>query len=422
MGFLEKLLPRPAETATKTAIADTLTGIPPVSGTMMISDVLLSDAVSQCVRCITREVSKLRPVHLRNALPVTGQGSLQDLLTAPNQLMGTADFLEKVAYLYLMDDNCYILPSYTVYKDSSGTERRIYHTLYPISPQRTEFVQDATNRLFIRFYFAKPDYTVLLPYSDVIHIRGEYGANEVFGGGVMGVPDRRSLLKAVNLNEKMLDTTEKAAETSGGITGIIKYHGIINEEKTKAAARDFERRLANSKTGLLVVDDSSSYQDFQRQIKLVDADTLKFIDSKICRAFGVSLPILTGDYTKPQFEAFYQAAIEPLVIKLNQAFTGCLFTDRERAFGNEVKFLTADLEFVTMSEKLNLINGIAGQSGVFMMNEIRQMLGLRPDPELEGKRMISLNYIESKDAFEDTNDKKENETTPVKEDENDGKL
>ena len=408
MSFLDKLLPKPAETAAKTAIADTLTGIPPVSGSMIISDVLLSDAVNQCIRCITREASKLRPVHLRSGIPVEGGGSLQTVLDKPNVLMNTADFLEKIAYLYLMDDNVYILPSYTVYRATDGTERRIYKTLYPIKAQRVEFVQDDTNRLFVKFYFNKPEHEVMLLYSDVIHIRGNYGANESFGGSWNGVPDRRSLLKAVNLNDKMLNTTEKAAETSGGITGIIKYHGIINEDKTRQAARDFEARMARSKTGLLVVDDTAQYQDFKREIKLVDAETLKFIDSKICRAFGVSLPILVGDYTKVQFEAFYQAAIEPLVIKLNQAFTGVLFTDRERAFGNEVKFLTADLEFVTMSEKLNLINGIAGQSGVFMMNEIRTMLGLRPDPELEGKRMISLNYVESKDAFDNTNDKAEN--------------
>ena len=39
----------------------------------------------------------------------------------------------------------------------------------------------------------------------------------------------------------------------------------------------------------------------------------KFIDEKILRNYGVSLPILTGDYTKEQYEAFYQKALEPLI-------------------------------------------------------------------------------------------------------------
>ena len=59
------------------------------------------------------------------------------------------------------------------------------------------------------------------------------------------------------------------------------------------------------------MDIKGEYVPIKRDIKLVDDDTLKFIDSKILRQFGVSLPILTGDYTKDQYEAFYQKTLEP---------------------------------------------------------------------------------------------------------------
>ena len=42
---------------------------------------------------------------------------------------------------------------------------------------------------------------------------------------------------------------------------------------------------------------------------MVDAETLKFIDNRILRIFGVSMAILIGDYTKDQYEAFYQKKI-----------------------------------------------------------------------------------------------------------------
>ena len=126
---------------------------------------------------------------------------------------------------------------------------------------------------------------------------------------------------------------------------------------------------------------------------MVDADTLKFIDNRILRIFGVSMAILTGDYTKDQYEAFYQKKLEPLVIAISQAFTKTLFTDREKQLGNEIIFLPQALIFMTTTQVLEAIR-ILGDSGDLYENEKRTALGLEPLEELEGKRMQSLNYID----------------------------
>ena len=145
------------------------------------------------------------------------------------------------------------------------------------------------------------------------------------------------------------------------------------------------------------IDLKSEYTPLEHKIELVDADTLKFIDEKILRNFGVPLAILTGDYSKEQYEAFYQKTLEPIIISMSQAFTKKVFTSREKAFGNRIKFYPRELIFMTTSQTLDMIN-ILSPTGALFENEKRTALGLRPLPELEGKRYMSLNWIDANNA------------------------
>ena len=74
-------------------------------------------------------------------------------------------------------------------------------------------------------------------------------------------------------------------------------------EKAEKSIKEFERKLNNAENGILHLDAKSDYAKITRDIKLVDPDTIRFIDEKILRTFGVPLSILTGDYTKRQYEA-----------------------------------------------------------------------------------------------------------------------
>ena len=145
------------------------------------------------------------------------------------------------------------------------------------------------------------------------------------------------------------------------------------------------------------LDLKTEYTPLEHKVELVDADTLKFIDEKILRNFGVPLAILMGDFTKEQYEAFYQKTLEPIVVSMSQAFTKKMFTSREKAFGNRIELYPKELIFMTISQTLEMINILSPTGGLFE-NEKRVALGLRPLPELEGKRYMSLNWIDANNA------------------------
>jgi hypothetical protein len=56
-----------------------------------------------------------------------------------------------------------------------------------------------------------------------------------------------------------------------------------------------------------------------------------------------------------------------------------------------------ELIFMTVSQTLEMIN-ILSPTGALYENEKRVALGLRPLPELEGKRYMSLNWIDAENA------------------------
>lgn len=213
----------------------------------------------------------------------------------------------------------------------------------------------------------------------------------------MGQPDHTALLGTLELNNQLLQGIAKAMNASYAVNGIVKYNTLLDDGKTERALKELENKLRNSESGFLPLDIKADFTPIEHKSELVDDRTLRFIDEKILRNWGVPLPILTGDYNKEQYAAFYQKVLEPIIIAVSQAFTKKMFTTRERAFGNKIELYPKDLIFMTMSQTLEMIN-ILAPTGALYENEKRAALGLRPMPELEGKRYMSLNWVEADKA------------------------
>ena len=395
MGWLSNIFKK--DTPTQTTYAETWDGGAPIFS-QFGQDVYASDVVQQAINCIVSEMKKLRPEHIKengsDVVPVNS--SVQRVLNNPNPLMTTSEFLEKVTWLLYLNYNAFIIPTYYVWKDEKGVEKRQYEALYPILPTQVDFIEDRSNSLFVKFRFNNgKEYTVR--YSDVIHIKYRYGVNQYMGGNQQGQPDNNALLKTLDLNHKLLEGVSKAMKSSFAVNGVVKFNTMLDGDKVTAALKELETKLKNSESGFLPLDLKYDYIPIKREIQLVDDKTLKFIDEKILRHYGVSIPILTGDYTKEQYEAFYQKTLEPLIISFGQAFTKSLFTTGELNHHNKIKFYPKELIFMSVDQTIEMVT-LLSNTGAMYENEKRVAFGLRPLPELEGKRYTSLNWIDANNA------------------------
>lgn len=366
-------------------------------------DIYASDVVQQAVSCIAQEMKKLRPAHIRDdgtGVYAVKKGDIAKILNKPNQFQTTADFLESVTTLLFLNYNVFIIPTYYEWYDDNGQYHKVYDGLYPIVPTQVDFIEDASGQTYTKFTFENGK-SYLINYRDVIHWKFRNSANLLMGGDKFGRPNHNALLQTLALNHELLQGVSKAMKATYAVNAVVKIPTVMGKEQSENAIKELNEKLKNSESGLAAIDMKAEYIPIKKEVKLVDKDTLEFIDQKILRTFGVPLPILIGDYTKAQYEAFYQKTIEPLIISLSQVLTDKLLSDGERSHGNLIKLYPKELIFMSMSETLEMIR-LVGDSGGLYENEKRTALGLMPLEELNGVRMQSLNYanVEIADKYQ----------------------
>lgn len=354
---------------------------PTMNGTMPFytsfgDTIYSSDIVVQSIRCKANEFRKLEPRHIRDdgkTRTVIYDSSIAKVLQQPNEIMTTSDFLEKVCILLELNKNAYIYPYYYI---SKGDEK-IFKGLYILKPRTVYYLVDKSNRYFVEMMFDSGA-TITLPRDQIIHVRKDYGVNDYFGGGAFGGGvDAENLMRSIVEYDKLTQSIAKAVEISCQVNGLLRVNTYLDDEKLEKNRKDFEKKLENNESGLLVTDLKTEYVNIPHDVKLVDSDTLKFFYENITRSNGVSLAILNGDYTKQQKEAFYEHALEADIKELGQAMTQTLFTDRERAFGNKITLYPNEIHFMSMSEKISALQ--AGlPAGIFTRNEARELLGFPP--------------------------------------------
>lgn len=409
-AWFDKVFNKTPEKQLSYNYADILSGIAPLYSSGFGNDIYASDVVQQAIYSIVTELKKLDPVHVRKAAVnsefVEVFDSVQNVLEAPNPLMTTSDFIEKVAWILLLNYNAFIYPLW------EGDKLK---ALYPLQPTLVEFDADygGSGETWVRFHFAN-GYTGDVPYENVIHLRHKYSVSEFMGGNESGNPDFAPLLETLKLNDTLLKGLAKSLKMQTSINAVAKLKTMVNYDDQIAKVAEFEKKIQANESGILPVDISTEFVPITKQIQLLDATTLEFIDKKIFRWFGVSIAIVNGDYTAAQYEAFYQKTLEPMVKSWGQAFTKGIFSKRQtQGFKNKIVFFAKELVFMNTDQKIKLFD-ILVDSAACYANEIRSAFGLRPLKALEGVIATSSN---KNNAMNNASDNGENKA--LASDEND---
>lgn len=384
-GFLRKFFKK-AEKQIIYISEDILSGRTPIYWTDRGESIYVYDVVQQAVYSIVTELKKLDPVHVRsmnNGDFVSVDGNVQSVLDAPNSFVTTSDFIEKVAWTLLLNYNAFIYPMW---------EGKTLKALYPLQPSLVEFDYNygGSGQTWCRFHFPNGFYTDL-PYESIIHLRHKYSVSEIMGGNAEGQPDTKPLEDTVKLNDALLKGLAKSLNMQTAINGMVKLKTMANTEDQIAKIKEFEKKLQANESGIGITDIGSEFIPITKQVNLLDATTLEFIDKKVFRWFGVSIPIVDGDYTAAQYEAFYQKTLEPIVKSFGQAFTKGIFTNHAaQGFKNKIVFYAKELIFMNTDQKIKLFDILVDSESCYK-NEMRTAFGMRPLKELEGQLAASSN-------------------------------
>lgn len=324
-----------------------------------------ADVVRSAVDAIARNAAKLKPKHIRR---ISGQidhvgGQIERLLTVrPNPNMNAYDFIYRMVTTREIDNNAFAYPVW---------EGPNLVAIWPVNCVMAEFVEDQSRTIYVKFYFADGG-QVVLPYSEVIHLRRHYYSNDLLGETNQAI---NATLSAVHTTNEGLG---QAVKTSAHLRGILKYQGMLKDSDIKANRDRFvsEYMTVQNNGGVAALDGKAEYHELKNQPLMVNADQMKELRDSVFRYWGVSEAIVEGDYDEDQWNAFYESTIEPLAVQMSLEFTSKLFTNRERGHGNEIVFEANRLQYASVTTKLSLMQMV--DRGALTPNEWREAFNLAP--------------------------------------------
>lgn len=334
-----------------------------------------SDIVRSCIRPMVKAVGKLTAKHLRETVTKAGamdlkvdpEPYLRFLLEEPNPYMTMQKLLEKMTIQLRLNNNAFAL----IVRDDGGYPTEIY----PIPAVSAEAVYDASGRLFLKFLF-RNGRGCTFPYSDVIHLRQDFNDNDIFG---------ESMTQALAPLMEIVNTTDqgivKAIKNSGVIRWLLRFNTALRDEDIEKATKRFAENflsLDSGGYGVAATDAKMDATQVEPKDYVPNAAQMDRTTDRIYSIFGTNKAIVQSSYDENQWNAYYEAEIEPVVMELGGEFTRKLFSRRERGCGNSITFEAANLATASMTTKLGLCQMV--DRGAMTPNEWRRVLDLAPIP------------------------------------------
>lgn len=353
--------------------------------------------IRACVDCIARHTAKLTPKML--GFKNRYLKNVEYLLTvSPNIIDNPYNFFYKITSQLLTNNNAFVYINYTNDGNIEG--------FYPVPYSSIEFLEK-DNQIFCKFYFKSATLCkVILPYSELIHLKRHYNENDIFGS-----EQSRVLNPVLKLLKSFIESFINAVYASSILRGYIKYAGNLKESDLKAYKNYFVSSYMSGADGIGALDSKCDFIKTDITPYTIDSDNQTLAQEQICMYYGVSADILKGDYNEDKFNAFYSSTIEPLAIQISEEFTKKIFTAGEIERGRRIIMSASRLTFANNATKMAICKDGIGL-GLFTINECREVFEFEP---VEGgdKRLISLNYADADKINQyqgvDNNDDEKNE-------------
>lgn len=330
-----------------------------------------SDIVMACIRPAVKAVGKLVAKHIRTGakeLTVNPMTNIKMVLRYPNPRMTMQQFSEKMAFQLITTGNAFAL----VEREIDPPHRPI--GLYPIECRSAEHICD--NGVDMVKFVLNNGRVMLFDYTDIVHLRRDFSSDAFFGTNP--APALTQLMECVGTIDQGI---VKAIKNSSIIRWLLKFNTGMRPEDVKKNVSEFVNNYLSVESdsfGAAGVDAKVDAKQIEPKDYVPNAATTDKLTDRIYSFFGVNKAIVQSSYDENQWNAFYEAQIEPIAIQFGEVLTLRLFTKKEINFGNQIVFEASSLQYASMSTKMNLVAFL--DRGIMSPNEIRTILNLPPIP------------------------------------------
>lgn len=328
-----------------------------------------SDIIRSCLRPKVKAIGKLIGKHIRDGdgtLKVNPDANIRFLLSEPNPHMTGQQFQEKVATQLCLNNNAFIL----IIRDENGKPMQ----LYPIPCVSCETVyQD--NELFLKFYYRNGK-SGIFPYAQIIHLRQDFNEGDIFG---------ESPAKAITTMMEVIGTIDqgiiKAIKNSGIIRWLLTFNSSLRPEDIKENVKSFVNNFLSVESdtfGAAGTDSKANVTRIEPKDYVPNALQTEKTVNRIYSFFNTNEKIIQSRWSEDEWNAYYEAEIEPLAIQLGATYTVRLFSRKERGFGNRIVFEASNLQCASLQTKLGFQAMV--DRGAMTPNEWRATMNMTPLP------------------------------------------
>ncbi len=363
MGFWKKILGRKSETITKYQIVQERG-----NGAFIYNGkAYQSDIVQACLNPYIKAVGKLCPKHIRrtaDTVQINPEPYMRFLLEEPNTILTMQKLLEKIMPSLILSGNAFIL----IVRDINGYPME----LFPVPAVSAEAIY-SNSELSVRFVYQNGK-TYTHRYDDLIHLRMHISDNDVFGNEIISVLS--PLIETVSTIDTGL---KKAIKNSAVIRWLLKYTQSLREEDIKTRADNFAKNyleVSNQSVGVAATDAKADVVQITPKDYVPNFPIMESVRQRIYSLLGVNEKIVNGTYNEDEWNAWYEAAVEPIAIDLQSEFTRKLFSRRERGCGNYIVFESSNLACSSISTRLNFVQLV--DRGSMLPDEWRALFNLGP--------------------------------------------
>lgn len=324
-----------------------------------------SDILRSCIQPHVSAIGKLTPVHVKAEGDEADYFYIDKVLREPNPYMAGCMLQEKLAAQLTLNRNAFAY----INRDGNGYPIE----LYPLPVMSAEAIYDRGYNLYLRFVL-RNGRMVTYPYRDVIHLRRDFYENDIFGTSAQEA--LTPLMELVGTSDKgLMDAIKNGAI----IRWLVKWNQTIRPEDLKKQAENFAEMYLSTETngtGVAATDAKAEVQQIKPNDYVPNVLQTDRTERRIYSFFGVNQNIVQNSYTEDEWNAFYEAQIEPVAKQMSDEFTRKLFTPCERQAGHRITFGANSLQYASMSTKLNLLQMV--DRGAMTPNEWREVLNMAP--------------------------------------------
>ncbi len=401
MGAFEKLfgkLKRPREIKQYFGLLD---GYTPIF-TSWDGGVYEMEMTRACIHTFANHCSKLMPT-------VTGadvRGVKAMLDSRPNPFMTSAQFVYKVATIYDAQNTCFIVPILDEFDRLCG--------YYPVNPMQTELI-DVGGEPWLRYKFANGK-SAAIEFSRCGVVSKYLYKNDIKGESNSALMPTLQLLNVQNQGIAEGIKNSASFRFMATVNNFTKGKDLANERKNWV-----DENLGSDSGGLALFPNTyTNVQQIQSSAKIVDADQMKIIQTRVLNYFGCNEDVLQNKTVGDAWSAYYEGKIEPFALQLSQAMTVMTYTNNEQKRGNAIVWSSNRLQYMTNADKLQVSSQMFDR-GVLSTNDVMDIWNLPHVPDGD-KRYIRKEYIEvskldqPEQPIEDHENNEEVENDPERED------